>query len=388
MAGSGRLHAMDNLRALAMFAGVLFHAGLAYSALAHDFVPTADRAQSVALDAGLWFVHLFRMPLFFLVAGYFAARLVAMRGVGGMLRNRVRRVGLPFLLFLPPTYLALKHATLQAAITVQHPSPLLAMIRPYALMPDLPAQPPGTAHLWFLYYLMLFCVLVWSARTLGMGAIAARLRRLRPGWQLGLLPLLLVPSLAAVTAPHPAPESLLPQFWAIGYFGPCFAFGYLLHGHEAAIARLRPVAPWLVAASVLLYLVFWLGVTRQAAGAAHSWFPWALAVLEAYIGAWMTLACLILGWHLLDRRHAVLRYLADASYWTYLLHLPILFALQYRLMDLDWPWPAKFAVAVATTLALCMGSYQLLVRGTRFGAFIGVENARRPPPLTTAAASP
>ena len=67
MADSGRLHAMDNLRALAMFAGVLFHAGLAYSALAHDFVPTADRAQSVALDAGLWFVHLFRMPLFFLV---------------------------------------------------------------------------------------------------------------------------------------------------------------------------------------------------------------------------------------------------------------------------------------------------------------------------------
>ena len=36
------------------------------------------------------------------------------------------------------------------------------------------------------------------------------------------------------------------------------------------------------------------------------------------------------------------RYLADASYWLYLIHLPILMALQVAVSHLDWPWPIKF----------------------------------------------
>ena len=34
-----------------------------------------------------WFVHLFRMPMFFVIAGFFAALLVRKRGIAGMLRN-------------------------------------------------------------------------------------------------------------------------------------------------------------------------------------------------------------------------------------------------------------------------------------------------------------
>ena len=42
MQAGDRIHAMDNLRALAMLAGVVFHAALAYSPLMHMIWPPAD----------------------------------------------------------------------------------------------------------------------------------------------------------------------------------------------------------------------------------------------------------------------------------------------------------------------------------------------------------
>ena len=101
MQAEDRLHYMDHLRALAMLAGVVFHAALAYSPLMHPIWPTADTGRSIVVDGAAWFLHLFRMPLFFVVTGFFAAWLVARRGLGGLFRNRCARVLLPLLLFLP-----------------------------------------------------------------------------------------------------------------------------------------------------------------------------------------------------------------------------------------------------------------------------------------------
>ena len=61
--------ALDNLRALAMLAGVVFHAALAHSPLLAPIFPTADTSQAAWLDALLWPLHLVRMPLFFVIAG-------------------------------------------------------------------------------------------------------------------------------------------------------------------------------------------------------------------------------------------------------------------------------------------------------------------------------
>ena len=364
---------MDNLRALAMLSGVLFHAALAYSPLVHDFIPTADREQSVAVDLCIWFLHLFRMPLFFLVAGFFAAMLVAKRGLGGLFRNRLRRIALPFVIFWPLVHLALNYSTLQAAATVRNPSPLLAIIGQLSQSQGLPEQLPGTSHLWFLYYLLFFYVLVWSAKNFELEKLGKLVRGLSPTWLLGLLPLLLVPALASVSAPNPAPESFIPQFWAFGFYGPFFAFGYLLYGHEAMIERLRPIAPWLLGASLLLYGAFWYLLNRQSPRAEDPSASLLIALLEAYISVWMTVICLIAGKSLLNRSNAVLRYLSDASYWTYIVHLPILFAIQYRLLDVELHWGIKFAASVLATFGLCLLSYHALVRTTRVGDVLGVR---------------
>jgi len=378
MSESDRLHYMDNLRALAMLSGLVFHAALAYSPLAHAFFPTADRGQSVLVDVGIWFLHLFRMPLFFVVAGFFAALLVAKRGLGGLFRHRIKRIALPFVIFLPLVHAGLKYATLHAAATVEHPSPLLVVIRQLLQTQGLPEQLPGTGHLWFLYYLLFFYVLVWSAKNFGLEKLGARLRGLGPAWLLGLSPLLLVPALASISAPHPAPESFLPQFWAFGFYGLFFAFGYLLHGHDAMIERLRPLAPWLLAASLMLYGAFWYLLEQQTPSATDPSASLPIALLEAYISVWMTCVCLVAGRSLLNRGNAALRYLSDASYWTYLVHLPVLFAIQYRLLDVELPWGIKFVISVLATFGLCLLSYHAVVRRTRLGGLLGVRASMTP----------
>jgi len=355
-----RLHYMDNLRALAMLAGVLFHAALAYSPLAQTVWPAADRANADIVDLFAWWLHLFRMPLFFLVAGFFAALLTQRDGLAGLFRNRALRIGVPFLLFWPLLHLSTKALTLHAAASALHPSAMLAFIRGLlASSEGLPTMLPGTGHLWFLYYLMILYVLVWVARSLELGWLAARIRDLTPLGMLAVMPLLLVPALVAVPAPHPAPESVFPQFWALAYYGAFFAVGYLMHGERAMLGRLRRPAPWLLAGSAALYAVWLMAIDRDAGVTTTA--GWQVGVLQAYISVWMTAACLVLGERFLDHRSRLLRPLADAAYWTYVVHLPILLALQYRLMDLDLPWTAKLAIAVVATMLACQLSYRLLV---------------------------
>lgn len=362
MPSSERLHYMDNLRALAMLAGVGFHAALAYSTLAHAYVPTADLEHSLLVDLGIWFLHLFRMPLFFVIAGFFAAAMVAKQGLAGMLADRFRRIAIPLVIFLPLAHAALAYSTLHAAATVDHPSPILVLIQDFSKMASPPQQPPGTGHLWFLYYLLYFYLLVWSVRSFGLDRLAAALRNIKLGWQLGVLPWLLVPALASVSAPHPAPESLFPQFWAFGYYGPCFVAGYLLYGHDTSLERLRPLVPWLLIGSLLCYGGFWYLLDRQIAGTASAYAPVWIAALEAYISVWMTCVSLALGRCLLNRSHTSMRYLSQSAYWVYLVHLPILFAIQYQLMDAQWPWQMKFLIATTATFGACLLSYQLLRR--------------------------
>ncbi len=367
-----RLHYMDHLRALAMLAGLFFHAALAYSPVMSGFWPAADRQSSVWVDSVVWGLHLVRMPLFFLVAGFFAAWVIARRGQGGLFRQRLRRIALPFLVALPLVLWAMTASTFWAAMNVEHPSAMLVMIRQFLEMPDRPQAPPGTTHLWFLYYLLLFTVLHWVVRTLGLGGIGEWLVRRPPAWLLAGLPLLLVPVLALVSAPHPAPESFLPQFWAIGFYGVFFALGTLVHGHPDWLERARHFAPWLIGGCVVLYAAFlWRLAVELPGQTLPATASWTVAALEACLSVWLTVLCLLAGQRLLNRPSATMQYLAQSAYWTYLLHLPLLFALQYLLMDLELSWPLKFGLAIATTLTLCLASYQLLVRHTPLRRFVG-----------------
>ena len=371
MTGTSRLHYLDNLRALAMLTGVVFHAALAYSTVMHPYWPTADPSHSLWVDAGVWFLHLFRMPLFFAIAGFFAAMLAERRGVGGLLRNRASRVLLPLLIFWPIITLATGAMIPWAIGHVEHTPPLLTLLQ----QGDLPSRPPGLAHLWFLAYLLLFYLIVWIATAADWTVSHAWVLTNTPARLLGVAPLLLVPALANVSAPTPAPEELLPQPWAIVYYGGFFLFGYALHHRPAILEQMR-LGPWALGlASLIAYVTFLALLDRQTNRGVHL----VIAVLEAYISVWMTVWCLQVGRRWLNRETPWLRYVSDSSYWTYLVHLPVVFALQFLLIDWTAGWVTKLTVSTIATLGICLTTYQLAVRGRAIGRLLnGTRDAGTP----------
>jgi surface polysaccharide O-acyltransferase-like enzyme len=88
---------LDALRGVAMLLGIVLHALL-------SFIPTPWPVQDTRQN-GLFFIpyaaiHMFRMPLFFLISGFFTMFILQRHGLGGMIRQRVRRILLPLLLAL------------------------------------------------------------------------------------------------------------------------------------------------------------------------------------------------------------------------------------------------------------------------------------------------
>ena len=84
-----------------MILGLVIHAAASYT---HESLgeswPYHDSSHHFFFSLLVYFIHLFRMPLFFLMAGFFLAYLYYQRGPLALLRNRTLRVGVPFVLFL------------------------------------------------------------------------------------------------------------------------------------------------------------------------------------------------------------------------------------------------------------------------------------------------
>jgi fucose 4-O-acetylase-like acetyltransferase len=100
-----RLYALDNLRAAMMWLGIVLHVAVIHMAGA-QLLPWRDNQTTPAADLLVAFVHAFRMPVFFILAGFFVALLLAQRGAAATVRHRLRRLALPFALFWPPLFAA------------------------------------------------------------------------------------------------------------------------------------------------------------------------------------------------------------------------------------------------------------------------------------------
>ncbi len=87
-----RRHDLDAVRAFAMLLGIALHASLSFSTLPWI---VRDTRQSELYSLFMMAVHGFRMPLFFLVSGFFTAMLWQRRGLAALLKQRAVRIVVP-----------------------------------------------------------------------------------------------------------------------------------------------------------------------------------------------------------------------------------------------------------------------------------------------------
>jgi glucan biosynthesis protein C len=385
-AGPERLHGLDALRGIALLLGLVVHSSLSFLPGAQYFWISHDPNPSAALGLAFYVPHMFRMLLFFLIAGFFGRLSLERLGTRGFAWDRFKRITLVLAMFWPIVFSGIIVALV-----------LSAMQSNGGVLPKNP--PPGPAftpsdfpltHLWFLYGLTLCYAAMLAARiVLGklglldrLGALADRFVRLAvTPFGPALLALPLAAALASTPGwlmwfGIPTPDmSLYPRPAACVAFGSAFVLGWWLHRQREAIRAWTRQWPWhlavaLAATAACLALV----------GLAPSQVPatgtrlWGYAALYA-LGGWSwTVALTGLALRYLSTHSPTRRYLADASYWIYLMHLPLVMILQVYAVRLPGPAPVKFAAVLALALMLLLATYRLFVRRTWLGAIL---NGRR-----------
>lgn len=364
---SPRLHGLDALRGGALLLGIVLHATLAY-------VPgfpwlVRDDSTTPAFGVLSMWIHLFRMPLFLFIAGFFAHLSLERRGTRSFVKDRLKRIGLPFVVFAPLCLIALIAVGAWAS-TKQNMAP-----------PEPPAGIPlwllilSPGHLWFLWTLLQLYAIVlvgrWIVRHIpgasGLSRTAGDILT-RPG---GVL-LAAIPYWIAIEATGKVvggPVTLIPEWPSTVAFLGAFLVGWCCWAHPDALTRLRRQWPVHLALAVLLtaFALAQLGLTIQMEATIEPW--WLRAALALAVWLWcygLTGLCL----QVFAGENPAIRYVADSSYWLYIVHLPLVIALQVLLLDLPWPAGLKALVVIIVALAILLASYHWLVRPTWLGRWL------------------
>ena len=177
----------------------------------------------------------------------------------------------------------------------------------------------------------------------------------------------------------PTPDrSLLGNIPAWIAFGMAFYLGWLVHRCRALLTIWQQRWAWNLALAIVMTLasLAFFNLVPPFRSAEKNGLTLLYAMLYS-IGVWSWSFALIgIGLRFMSRFSQPRRYLADASYWVYLIHLPIVMALQ--VMVAKWPGSAiaKFAFILVIGLAVMLLSYQWLVRGRAIGALLNGRSKR------------
>ena len=98
-----------------MIMGVFLHTALTYSCVKYDGWPLYNSKEGhLFFDWLFGIIHIFRMPIFFIISGFFGSLLFYEKSPVRMIINRTKRILLPFIVFLllltPLNNIALKYS--------------------------------------------------------------------------------------------------------------------------------------------------------------------------------------------------------------------------------------------------------------------------------------
>ena len=379
-----RYFGLDALRGGMMMLGIVLHGALLYLAAPPPTMPMiTDRNNSIVFDVIFDFIHSFRMPTFFVVAGFFTALLVEKRGAIGTYKDRARRVLAPLAVgivtILPLTILFLLDFMLSVRFGTRDliPDPeALKLLERAMRAKGAPQGQLPLGHLWFLYYLCYFYLLIPLYPFLLRQSLRfeGRLKR----WLVS--PLMLAP-FALYTAGtlwpfhggqvHEGFIFIKPHLPSLAYYGSFFVLGYFFHHYRDFLQALaRNVPFWAGIALILFPLAMYASHLDH--GARGASFALHLgAVLANGLCTW-ALIYLFLGvaMRYFDRESPWIQYVSQSSYWVYLVHMPLVLLAGWWLVQFDFPSPLKFLLVCGFTALVAFTTFHYWVQRTWISDFL------------------
>lgn len=372
VAASERVYSLDALRAVMMLLGIVIHAGITYASIDYGRAwSLKDPNNSVVFDVLVGFIHAFRMPVFFVAAGYFSALLFYKKGPKAMLINRVKRIVLPFLLGVFIIFpLIVFSFTFSKACFAGAASPLSDA---WHFTLSGVWLPLNVAHLWFLYFLAMYAVLGWllgilfSRQTTFTIAAQKFFTTLFQSFWLRLL--IMIALYFGCLYWMGSTGILTNNKWEIDpatfvtYFF-FFGTGWMIYTTNS-LASLAGYSIWQLSVATILFLL-----ANMAPWPDEEWVFMMKQGFTAVYGSLFIFGFIAFFITYFSHYSARLNYQMDAAYWVYIIHLPIVAFIPGVIAGIALPALVKFAITFSVTALICLLSYKYLVRGTFIGMFL------------------
>jgi fucose 4-O-acetylase-like acetyltransferase len=390
-----------------MALGLLLHVALCYGEGPWIYKDPATTGLAGVITIS---VHVFRMPIFFVMAGFFAAMIHERRGARVFAIQRFDRIVIPlgigwFVLFPLLSWsiiFAWTHASIPPDSVGGGWNAIVAAFRKMTWSTNW--ADAGPMHLWFLYDLVWFyaAAIVLSPIAMRLGPITRGCRAALDGLTLGRARWLATPLVLAVLTlamlPMRDPGLDTQDGWApvphlLLVYGLWFWLGWIAWGRRAVVERLHAGWWWRVSLGLALLNGALVAIIAAYAGRASGdpMGPTGVVMTQFLVVAstWYLLLGLVgMAERLLRRENAAIRWFVDASYFLYLAHLPFAILVPAMLRNWDAPAIAKMTASlVIMTVGLSI-AYQLLVRHTVIGVVLNGRRGRDHRPRLTAEVTP
>ncbi len=366
---TGRVFALDNLRAALVVLVVVHHVALVYSAFAPFYwvePPVANPAAFLILGLFVLFNQAWFMSALFFIAGYFTPDSYDHKGARSFVNGRLLRLGVPLVIGM----LVIEPIARIGFFLL--PSQLTGITAPlsWAAYPEM----IGLGPLWFVAMLLVFSLFYALWRQL-IGKSAPRGERRSPTpWEvrLGVLALALVAYFWRMLVPIGQDVSFygnmlsFPTIAYLPHYILMFIVGILAkrnrwlpgvrkeqawEGVIASVIATIVLLPWAISGSFFL-----LGFSPGAEFTGHGTWQSALyALWDATLAVGLLTAVLALFTGLLNHEGPVWRFFARQSYATYLTHIVVVTFLAYGLSGLQWPALVKFVLLAVIAVPLSFG---------------------------------
>ena len=250
-----RIYYMDSLRSVLIIMGIFLHAANVYHVDGSWMI--SDPEQHVVFNYLTQFIHLFRMPAFFILSGYFSLVIYQRYGVKKYFRYRLRQIIIPVLV------IGLVVNSLQGVMLYYGES---SIFNGRSFADGYLFSGAWISHLWFLVFLLIFIILlglimpILDRSTISTTDRAADYFREHKAWVIFLFPIYFVVVKAAATVLPGLFQRNFYGFWAVDlfFYAYYFAFGVLLRRHEgmleSMVGRYNRLA-------IVVALLCWGGLT-------------------------------------------------------------------------------------------------------------------------------
>ncbi|WP_437185887.1 acyltransferase family protein [Planctomicrobium sp. SH668] len=379
-----RILGLDYLRACAAVLVVALHAAIPYMSdpmpLLRWAIEPSEKSDLVNLIG--WSVDGFIMPIFFLMSGYFGAQLYSQRGPNKFLKNRLARVGLPFL-FACAFVLPLSLYTWMLGWVS---SDLIRMKDLLAVKIDgeLGDALHGFSHLWYLQYVLLYSAL--ACVILAFAKRSPRQQYRTPNRAIqslnGSSTVVLVAGILFIGSVLYIEPTIvigfrhgwLPFWENVLFYAVPFTMGWFWpqveHSKQKTKAALRKAAMRIVLACGVFFLM-WpqlrYHLQTSPTEVENAALPYLFASYNLLMSTGLFGGALMLH---LTRIPATVKYLAEASFWIYLFHHPAVAIIQVDLLFSPISPALKFLITTTGGLAICLVTYEFLVRRTWIGRML------------------